>query len=78
MKYHPIEVDLRSPARNKGLIAGLIKGNQLLISPDHKAFYISGGVYVRSRLTSHDRKLHLSKDKLIQCDVGKKTSQDSI
>ena len=32
------------PPRNKGLIAGLIKGNQWLISPDHKAGYFWGGV----------------------------------
>ena len=31
------------PPRNKGLIAGLIKGNQWLISPDHKAGYFCGG-----------------------------------
>ena len=34
--------------RNKGLIAGLIKGNQWLISPDHKALFLGrvalGGV----------------------------------
>ena len=28
--------------RNKGLIAGLIKGNQWLISPDHKALFLGG------------------------------------
>ena len=33
-----------TPPRNKGLIAGLIKGNQWLISPDHKAGYGPGGV----------------------------------
>ena len=32
------------PKRNKALIAGLIKGNQWLISPDHKAGYFWGGV----------------------------------
>ena len=32
------------PPRNKGLIFGLIKGNQWLISPDHKAGYFWGGV----------------------------------
>ena len=31
--------------RNKGLIAGLIKGNQWLISPDHKAGYFWGGTW---------------------------------
>ena len=31
------------PPSNKGLIAGLIKGNQWLISPDHKAGYFLGG-----------------------------------
>ena len=36
----------RTPPRNKGLIAGLIKGNQRLISPDHKALSISGAGYV--------------------------------
>ena len=30
---------------NKGLIAGLMKGNQWLISPDHKASFLGG--YVR-------------------------------
>ena len=41
------------PPRNKGLIFGLIKGNQWLISPDHKAGYFWGG-YVRGGwLTSH-------------------------
>ena len=34
------------PSRNKCLIAGLIKGNQWLISPDHKAGYF-WGEYVR-------------------------------
>ena len=33
------------PPRNKGLIADLIKGNQWLISPDHKALFLGG--YVR-------------------------------
>ena len=37
---------------NKGLKAGLIKGNQWLLSPDHKALF-EGGV----RLTSHDTSL---------------------
>ena len=32
----------RTPPRNKGLIAGLIKGNQWLISPDHKALFLGG------------------------------------
>ena len=31
-----------TPPRNKGLIAGLLKGNQWLISPDHKAGYFWG------------------------------------
>ena len=31
------------PPRNKSLIAGLIKGNQWLIVPDHKAGYFLGG-----------------------------------
>ena len=32
------------PPRNKGLIAGLIKGNQwVFISPDHKAGYFWAG-----------------------------------
>ena len=35
---------LTYPPRTKGLIAGLIKGNQQLISPDHKACYFWGGV----------------------------------
>ena len=35
---------LRFPLRNKGLIAGLIKGNQWLINPKHKAGYFLGGV----------------------------------
>ena len=34
-----------NPLRNKRLIAGLIKGNQWLISPDHKAlFCVKGGL----------------------------------
>ena len=36
---------LRLPPSNKGLIAGLIKGNQwVFINPDHKAGYFLGGV----------------------------------
>ena len=31
-----------APPRNKGLIFGLIKGNQWLISPDHKALFLGG------------------------------------
>ena len=44
-----------TPPRNKGLIAGLIKGNQWLIRPDHKAGYFWGG-YVAwgGWLTSHE------------------------
>ncbi len=30
------------PPRNEGLIAGLIEGNQCLISPDHKALFLGG------------------------------------
>ena len=30
------------PKRNKGLIASLIKGNQWLIGPDHKALFLGG------------------------------------
>ena len=33
----------RTPPRNKGLIAGLIKGNQWLISPKKKALFLRGG-----------------------------------
>ena len=33
-----------TPPSNKRLIAGLIKGNQWLIHPDHKADYFLGGV----------------------------------
>ena len=41
------------PPRSKGLIAGLIKGNTWLISPDHKALFLGG--FVRGgRLTSDD------------------------
>ena len=32
-----------TPLRDKGLIVGLIKGNQCLRSPDHKVLIISGG-----------------------------------
>ena len=32
------------PPRNKGLIAGLIKGNQWLISPKNKALVLGGGL----------------------------------
>ena len=31
--------------RNKGLIAGLIKGNQWLISPKSKALFLGGGSF---------------------------------
>ena len=41
----------RPPRNNKGLIAGLINGNQWLISPDHKALFLWGG---GGRLTSHN------------------------
>ena len=34
---------LATSPRNKGLIFGLIKGNQWLINPDHKAGYFLGG-----------------------------------
>ena len=37
------------PKRNKGLIASLIKGNQWLIGPDHKALFL-GGVRDRAGL----------------------------
>ena len=34
----------RTPLRNKGLIAGLMKGNQwVFISPDHKALFLGVG-----------------------------------
>ena len=38
---------LTYPPRNKGLIAGLIKGNQSLISPDHKGprLFLGGGTW---------------------------------
>ena len=36
--------------RHKGLIAGLIKGNQRLRSPDHKAGYFWGGYVARGGL----------------------------
>ena len=44
------------PSRNRGLTAGLIKGNQwVFISPDHKAGYSWGGTWPGGgRLTSHD------------------------
>ena len=42
------------PKRNKGLIAGLIKGNQWLISPDHKAGYFWGVTLGGGWLNSHD------------------------
>ena len=50
----PILAGPSTPPRNKGLIAGLIKGNQTLISPDHKAGYFWGGYIGGDRLTSHD------------------------
>ena len=34
----------RTPPRNKGLIAGLIKGNQWLINPKNKAGDFWGGI----------------------------------
>ena len=36
-----------TPPSNKGLIAGLIKGNQWLINPDHKALFLRGGGVAR-------------------------------
>ena len=46
----------RTPLRNKGLIAGLIKGKQwIFISPDHKDSYFWGIQNSEGgRLTSHD------------------------
>ena len=46
------------PPRNKGLVAGLIKGNQWLISPDHKAGLFWGRDVARGGgwLTSHKKK----------------------
>ena len=50
------------PARNKGLIFGLIKGNQwVFISPDHKAGYFWGG-YVRA---GGSRSPHLPMESLV-------------
>ena len=44
----------RTPHSNKGLIAGLIKGHQWLISPDHNALFLGGGVrWGGGRLISH-------------------------
>ena len=39
---YPPQVPYTPPPRNKGLIAGLIKGNQWFISPDHKALFLGG------------------------------------
>ena len=51
------------PPRNKGLIAGLIKGNQSLISPDHKALFL-GGVRIRGGwLTSHNHRYDIVNDR---------------
>ena len=44
---------LMHPSRNKGLIAGLTKGNQWLISPDHKALFLWGEY--RGWLISHTK-----------------------
>ena len=44
MASQPTPPGPRTPPRNKGLIAGLIKGNQwVFISPDHKPGYFWGG-----------------------------------
>ncbi len=57
--FHPTSAHLGAtypPTRYRGLIAGLIKGNQwLFISPDHKAlFHLFLGGYIRGGwLTSH-------------------------
>ena len=42
-----------APPRNKGLRAGLIKGNQSFISLDHKALFLGGGMLQGGRLTGH-------------------------
>ena len=42
------------PSGNKGLIAGLIKGNQWLISSDHKALFIGWGSFGGGTLDSHE------------------------
>ena len=51
------------PPRNKGLIAGLIKGNQWLISPNHKALFLGGGHVRGGWLTSqklvNTRRVHV-------------------
>ena len=46
MAGQPTPPGPRTPPRNKGLIAGLIKGNQwVFISPDHKGprLFLGGG-----------------------------------
>ena len=50
--------NLHPPPRNKGLRAGLIKGNQWFTSPDHKALFLGGGTLQGGRLTGH--KLNLN------------------
>ena len=40
-------LNLPPPMGTPGRIAGLIKGNQWLISPDHKALFLGGGGYLR-------------------------------
>ena len=40
---------------HKGLIAGLIKGNQWLIGPDHKAGYFWGGYVARGAIETKNR-----------------------
>ena len=42
------------PPRNKCFIRPGLKGNQWLISPDHKALFLGGGTLWGGTLTSHD------------------------
>ena len=57
MVFHGCQPTPFSPRRKKGLIAGLIKGNLWLISPDHKALFLGGGLLWGGggRLTSRNQ-----------------------
>ena len=58
-----VNLPLTYPPRNKGWIAGRMKGNQWLISPDHKAGYFWKGGTLGGKVDQSDisRRLRLSR-----------------